>query len=132
MTKNVMNNVKKWSCVAFWVALFTLYSYWTWTSQLNDFGGDSAVYLLTAQHWSLWGEVNPAAAYFALTTSAIAVFGWAFVASRTSSDRVLRGDGPFVHMAFASTFRSSIDRELGRHRCYCDDSGFLYASALHT
>jgi Dolichyl-phosphate-mannose-protein mannosyltransferase len=69
MTKNVMNNVKKWSCVAFWVALFTLYSYWTWTSQLNDFGGDSAVYLLTAQHWSLWGEVNPAAAYFALTTS---------------------------------------------------------------
>ena len=60
-----MNDIKKWPCIVFWMLLFALYSYWTWTPQLNDLGGDSAVYLLTAQHWSFFGDVNPAAARFA-------------------------------------------------------------------
>ena len=64
-----MNDLRKWPCVIFWLLLITLYSYWTWTTQLNDFGGDSAVYLLTAQHWSLFGETNPAAKQFVAATS---------------------------------------------------------------
>ena len=64
-----MNDLRKWPCVIFWLLLIALYSYWTWTSQLNDFGGDSAVYLLTAQHWSFFGETNPAASQFAAATS---------------------------------------------------------------
>ena len=64
-----MNDLRKWPCIIFWLLLIALYSYWTWTSQLNDFGGDSAVYLLTAQHWSFFGETNPAASQFAAATS---------------------------------------------------------------
>ena len=64
-----MSDIRKWPCILFWVLLAALYSYWAWTPQLNDFGGDSAVYLLTAQHWSLFGDTNPAAAQFASATS---------------------------------------------------------------
>jgi hypothetical protein len=64
-----MNDLKRWPCIVFWLVLCAIYSYWTWTHHLNDFGGDSAVYLLTAQHWSLWGHENPAAGYFASTTT---------------------------------------------------------------
>lgn len=64
-----MYDIKKWPCILFWGAMFALYSFWTWTHQLNDFGGDSAVYLLTAQHWSFFGQTNVAAAQFASATS---------------------------------------------------------------
>lgn len=66
--KNFMKDMNKWLCMLFWVLLCALYSYWAWTPQLNDFGGDSAVYLLTAQHWSFFSNTNPAAAQFASTT----------------------------------------------------------------
>lgn len=64
-----MNDIRKWQCILFWGLLTALYSHWTWTPQLNDFGGDSAVYLLTAQHWTYPGSTNPAAAQFASATS---------------------------------------------------------------
>ncbi len=49
----------------FWIVVLSLYSSWTWTSEINDYGGDSAMYLLTAQHWSPLGSHNAAAAHFA-------------------------------------------------------------------
>lgn len=64
-----MNDIRKWPCIIFWVLLYALYADWTWSYQLNDLGGDSAVYLLTAQHWSPFGITNPAAAQFASATS---------------------------------------------------------------
>lgn len=64
-----MYDIKKWLCILFWGAMVALYSFWTWTHQLNDFGGDSAVYLLTAQHWSFFGQTNVAAAQFAVSSS---------------------------------------------------------------
>ena len=65
----MMNNIEKWSAAVFWLFLCALYSFWAWTPQLNDFGGDSAIYLLTAQHWSFFGGTNPAAGQFAASTT---------------------------------------------------------------
>ncbi|MCY7389569.1 MAG: glycosyltransferase family 39 protein [Burkholderiales bacterium] len=53
----------------FWICLLALFSYWVWTPLLNDFGGDSAEYLLIAQHWSFFGEPNMASAQFAAATN---------------------------------------------------------------
>ena len=49
--------------------LCVLASSWTWTHQLNGFGGDSAEYLLIAQRFSFFGDSNPAASQFASATS---------------------------------------------------------------
>jgi hypothetical protein len=38
---------------------------WAWSPILADFGGDNAVYWLTAQHWSPWSQHSEVAAYFA-------------------------------------------------------------------
>lgn len=64
-----MKDIRTWPCIVFWSLLYLLYAYWTWSYQLNDLGGDSAVYLLMAQHWSPFGVTNPAAAQFASATS---------------------------------------------------------------
>lgn len=69
ISSKLMDDIKKWPSSLFWISLCTVYSYWTWTSQLNDFGGDSAVYLLTAQHWSPFTNQNPAASQFATAST---------------------------------------------------------------
>lgn len=43
----------------------TVYFIWTWSNELGDFGSDSALYLLVAQHFSPWSEPNAVAAFFA-------------------------------------------------------------------
>ncbi len=47
------------------VLLAVLYACWVWTDALNDFGGDSAVYLLTARYFSPFSGADEAAAFFA-------------------------------------------------------------------
>ncbi len=64
-----MHDLRKWPCALFWLCVLVLYSHWTWTDLLNDFGGDSAEYLLLAQHWSWVGIDNPTAAQFASASS---------------------------------------------------------------
>lgn len=66
------------------LVLSLLYYTWTWSTELGDFGGDNAVYLLTARHFSLWSSSSPAARYFAthspyppLYPLVLAIFGGA-------------------------------------------------------
>ncbi len=50
------------------VALAVFYLFWSWSTVLADFGGDNAVYWLTANYWSPWGSAIAPAAYFASTS----------------------------------------------------------------
>lgn len=74
------------------IALLTIFSIvaisyyvWTWSHGLGDFlGGDNAVYLLTAQHFSPWSSASEVAAYFSahsqyppLYPFVLAIFGGA-------------------------------------------------------
>lgn len=47
------------------VFLAVFYYVWTWSTEIGDFGGDNAIYLLTAEYFSPWREASPVAAYFA-------------------------------------------------------------------
>jgi hypothetical protein len=47
-----------------YLVLCVIYLGWTWSHELGDFGGDNALYLLTAQHFSPWSEADTVAAYF--------------------------------------------------------------------
>ena len=51
--------------MATFAALACFYLYWGWSTVLADFGGDSAVYWLTANYWSPYGIAVPPARYFA-------------------------------------------------------------------
>ena len=50
---------------ATFVALTCFYLFWGWSTILADFGGDNAVYWLTANHWSPYGIAVPPAEQFA-------------------------------------------------------------------
>ncbi len=55
----------------FWPALILLagaYSFICWTDRLNDVAGDSAIYMLTAQHFSPFMATSEAAQFFAETS----------------------------------------------------------------
>ncbi len=54
--------------VAFFILLASGYYMWTWSSNLRDLGGDSAVYLLTAQYYSPWSAYSSVAADFGRTS----------------------------------------------------------------
>lgn len=47
------------------ILLCAIYYYWGWSDVLDDFGGDNAFYLLTAQYFSPWSGHSDVAAYFA-------------------------------------------------------------------
>jgi hypothetical protein len=47
------------------VILSGLYIFWAWNHELAGFGGDNAVYLLTAEFYSPWSAPSPIAEYFA-------------------------------------------------------------------
>lgn len=51
--------------VAVYGLLLVGFAGWSWSTQLADFGGDNAVYWLTANHFSPWGTTHPTAAHFA-------------------------------------------------------------------
>lgn len=53
------------------VFVFLAFAYyvWTWSDNLRDLGGDSAIYLLTAQYYSPWSNYNSVAADFSHATS---------------------------------------------------------------
>ena len=53
---------------ASFVALACFYAFWSWSTVLADFGGDNAVYWLTANYWSPWGTAIAPAGYFASTS----------------------------------------------------------------
>jgi len=46
--------------------LTILYVVWCWSTELGDFGGDNAYYLLTARYYSPWLGPSPVASHFAL------------------------------------------------------------------
>ena len=45
------------------------YSYWTWTSELNDLLGDSSYYILIARYFSPFSPENPVVSFFATQNS---------------------------------------------------------------
>ncbi len=47
-----------------YLLLAIFYYAWTWSHELSDFGGDNAVYLLTAQHYSPWSSRSEIAEFF--------------------------------------------------------------------
>lgn len=55
--------------VAAFLLLASAYYIWTWSDNLRDLGGDSAVYLLTAQYYSPWSTHSGIAADFARASS---------------------------------------------------------------
>lgn len=65
MTGQVFAPVRIAQLVGF-VVIGVAYLFWSWSDQISDFGVDSAVYLLIAQHWSPWTiDSGPVAAVFA-------------------------------------------------------------------
>lgn len=48
------------------VVLMALYYTWTWSTVLGDFGGDNALYLMTAKQLSPWSGQSEVSAYFAV------------------------------------------------------------------
>ena len=58
-------DVRRVVVTATFAGLACFYLYWGWSTILADFGGDSAVYWLTANHWSPYGTAVPPAQYFA-------------------------------------------------------------------
>lgn len=58
----------QWFHLATFVVLAAVYYAWTWSHELGEFGGDSAIYLLTARHFSPWSGHSDVAAYFAGTS----------------------------------------------------------------
>lgn len=58
----------QWFYFVTFIFLAAAYYAWTWSHELGEFGGDSAVYLLTARHFSPWGDPSNVAAYFASTS----------------------------------------------------------------
>jgi hypothetical protein len=55
-----------WYHLLFFGGLAALYAIWCWSTELGDFGGDNAYYLLTARHYSLWLGPSDVAAHFAV------------------------------------------------------------------
>jgi hypothetical protein len=55
--------------VAVFLLLASAYYLWTWSDNLRDLGGDSAIYLLTAQYYSPWSAHSDVAADFARASS---------------------------------------------------------------
>jgi hypothetical protein len=58
----------RWFHFATFIVLAAVYYVWTWSHELGEFGGDSAIYLLTARHFSPWSDHSDVAAYFAGTS----------------------------------------------------------------
>ncbi len=56
---------KSWWQLLIFILIAVIYYIWTVSDQLAWLGGDNAVYLLTAQSWSLWSESSSVADYFA-------------------------------------------------------------------
>jgi len=50
--------------IAGFILLSGVYYYWAWSHVLADFGGDNAIYLLTAQYFSPWHAYSNISAYF--------------------------------------------------------------------
>ena len=59
------SDVRRTVVFATFATLACFYLYWGWSTILADFGGDNAVYWLTANHWSPYGTAVPPAAQFA-------------------------------------------------------------------
>jgi len=56
------------SAIAIFASIAIGYFGWVWTDSLNDLGGDSAVYLLSANHFLPFAAPNAAAHFFAVTS----------------------------------------------------------------
>jgi hypothetical protein len=72
----------RWFLVLGFLILATIYYAWTWSHVLGEFGGDNAIYILTAHYFSPWSGHSDVAAYFAkhsqyppLFPFALAIFG---------------------------------------------------------
>jgi len=55
-----------WYQLLLFGALTILYVVWCWSTELGDFGGDNAYYLLTARYYSPWLGPSLVASHFAL------------------------------------------------------------------
>ncbi|MBI2802874.1 MAG: hypothetical protein HYX63_21810 [Gammaproteobacteria bacterium] len=86
-------SLPRWPEIVVWSLLTGLAFAWSASDYLPDFGGDAAVYWLTANHWSPYGAPSPMAAEIAATSkypllypALLAMFGGALAcASRTMS-----------------------------------------------
>ena len=58
-------NMFRWFHLAAFIFLAVVYYAWTWSHELGEFGGDNAIYVLTAHYFSPWSEHSDVAAYFA-------------------------------------------------------------------
>lgn len=72
----------RWLLLLVFSLLAVTYYGWTWSHDLGEFGGDNAIYVLTAHYFSPWSEHSDVAAYFAkrsqyppLFPSLLAIFG---------------------------------------------------------
>lgn len=61
-------NPFRWFHFPGFIALAAVYYAWTWSHELGEFGGDNAIYLLTARYFSPWSDHSDVAAYFASTS----------------------------------------------------------------
>ncbi|KPK50895.1 MAG: hypothetical protein AMS22_11640 [Thiotrichales bacterium SG8_50] len=55
-----------WYHLLLFSGLTVLYGVWCWSTELGDFGGDNAYYLLTARHFSPWLGPSDVASHFAV------------------------------------------------------------------
>ena len=55
----------RWLLAAGFSLLAAVYCVWTWSHELAEFGGDNAIYILTAHYFSPWSGHSDVAAYFA-------------------------------------------------------------------
>jgi len=55
----------RWLLALGFFLLAAVYYAWTWSHELAEFGGDNAIYILTAHYFSPWSEHSDVAAYFA-------------------------------------------------------------------
>lgn len=61
----ILARLTRWAVYLGYAAVAASYMVWTISDQLGDLGGDSAIYLLSAQYLSPWSENTEAAKFFA-------------------------------------------------------------------
>ena len=63
-----MRNCKQIAPYLLITPVLAFYLYWGYSPVLGDFGGDNAIYWLTANYWSPYGEALLPAGHFATTS----------------------------------------------------------------